>query len=125
MILPTLYLVLVLLHARIDAWQRSPKRKWEIRHGWEGTTYAILSALIWQITGEAWYWAASLALTTRTALFDPAMNIFRRLPFDYNGEKGSTSLQDQLENSTGISPMVFRIGYIIAFFANLLAYYAN
>lgn len=125
MLFPTIYLVLVLLHAGFDAWQRSPKRKWTIRHGWETVAYAIICALAWQITGGPWYWAGSLALTTRMALFDPAMNMFRKLPFDYNGEKGSTSLQDRLENRTGIPPMAFRVGYIIVFFANLLAYYAN
>ncbi len=115
------FVILVLTHAAIDAWQLDPRRQWKIYHGWESAAYAFVCIVATLLFGWPAWWAVSLCITTRAALFDPALNLMRGKGLLHNGAGGS--LQDRFENWTGINPLWLRIGYGALWILNVIFYY--
>lgn len=99
-------LILTFIHALIDAIRI--RKDMPIRHGMESLAFAALCTplLIW----HPWYWIAPMAITTRAAIFDIALNLLRGKGWLYNG--AGSSLIDRIENRTGISMLWIRIGCI-------------
>lgn len=99
-------LILTVAHAWYDS--RQIKQGKHIYHGWESLAFTLLCILL--LIWFPWYWIAIIAITTRAAFFDIALNLLRGKDWLYNGVGGS--LIDRIENRLGISMFWMRIACI-------------
>ena len=85
----SLYIVLNLVLAKIDAWKIS--KGIHIEHGINTLVYCLLIAPTFYFS---WHYPVAL-LALRRIVFDTALNLFRGLPFDYISST-TTSIIDRI-----------------------------
>ena len=106
-------ILIVILHAWIDSIQI--KQGIRIFHGFE--TFAYFCACSPYILFYPWWQVLLISITTRMAFFDIALNLFRGLPWTYNG--AGKSVIDRFENKLKLNPVVLRIVGIVIFLISL------
>lgn len=112
------YALATILLAAVDAIRIRmvlPHKKANIRK-WVSWSLAIATgAGCWQLSGNPGLLAAAvIAFGARWALFDPALNVFRGFPIDYESDRTNSRI-DQKEQLIGLSFWAQRlIGAVMA-----------
>lgn len=121
-IIPTIFILIVVAHALIDAYQIEKKGIY-INHFKEGCYYAlvcvVVSFVLWKL-GNHWLSLAIFPLITRMAFFDGLLNLFRGKKFLYEGK---ASLVDRIERAIGLPTWFMRMFYFAAYIVYLIIYF--